>query len=350
MLGPVMVGIEGTTLDAGARELLAHPLAGGVILFRRNYESPAQLAALVREIRGLRHPPLLVAVDQEGGRVQRFREGLTRLPPPAAIGALHRVDPRQGLGAAERIAWLMAAELRTLGVDLSFAPVLDLDRGRAAVIGDRAFGGDPEAVAVLGRAWMRGAHAAGMAAVGKHFPGHGGVSGDSHLALPEDPRPLAELALEDLMPFERLVRAGLPGVMAAHVLYSAVDPRPATFSRRWIGGVLRGELGFQGAVFSDDLGMRAAEIAGAPPERAQAALAAGCDMVLACTPGLAGAVLEGLAWDPDPVAGLRLARLHARHRAAPDLDALRRDRRWREAASLAARLCDAEPPELDLER
>ncbi len=349
MLGPVMVGIEGTALDGAARELLRHPLVGGVILFRRNYEGPAQLAALVREIHGLRRPPLLVAVDQEGGRVQRFRAGLTALPPPAVLGALHSGDPRRGLAAAERIGWLMAAELRALGVDLSFAPVLDLDRGRAPVIGDRAFGRSPEAVALLGRAWIRGARAAGMAAVGKHFPGHGGVREDSHLTLPEDPRPLADLMLEDLVPFERLIHAGLPGVMTAHVLYSAVDQRPATFSRRWITGILRGELGFQGAVFSDDLGMAAAAVAGVPAERARAALESGCDMVLACTPELAGEVLAGLRWEPDPAAGLRLARFHGAARAAP-LEALRRDPRWREASELAARLCEAEPPELDMEQ
>ena len=348
MLGPVMVGIDGLALDAAARELLRHPLVGGVILFHRNYESPEQLAALAREIHALRHPRLLIAVDQEGGRVQRFREGLTPLPPPAAIGRLWREDRRAALGASERLGWLMAAELRALDVDLSFAPVLDLGRVRAGVIGDRAFGRSPEQVAALGQAWMRGARRAGMAAVGKHFPGHGGVRGDSHRELPEDPRPLADLVLEDLVPFERLIHAGLPGVMTAHVLYSAVDALPATFSRRWIGGILRGELGFQGAVFSDDLGMAGAAGMGDPPRRARAALEAGCDMVLACTATLAAEVLDGLHWDADPAAGLRLARLHG-HGAAPGLDDLRRSRAWREASALAARLHEAHSMDLDLE-
>ncbi len=347
-LGPVMVDLAGPELSAGERERLRHPLVGGVILFARNYESPEQIAALVEEIHGLRSPRLLVAVDQEGGRVQRFRDGFTRLPPAGRLGELWRRDPAQARRCAREAGWLMAAELRAVGVDLSFAPVLDLDRGVSGVIGDRALGRDPEQVAELGRQWMLGMREAGMAATGKHFPGHGGVRADSHHETAVDARSYSDLALEDLLPFERLIHAGLPAVMMAHVIFPAVDPVPAGFSGRWIGGILRGELGFTGAVFSDDLSMAGAGGVGGPLERARAALAAGCDMVLVCNdPEAQDRVLGGLADLDQPVSHLRLVPLHGR--PAPDRAALQGSPRWEQARALV-RSYDPDPLlDVDLE-
>ncbi len=345
-LGPLMTGIAGPSLLAQERERLRDPGIGGVILFTRNYESPAQLTRLSGELHDLRTPALLVAVDQEGGPVQRFREGFTRLPPPTRLGARYRRDPEAARRVAEQCGWLMAAELRATGVDLSFAPVLDLDRGVSAVIGERALHRDPEVVAELARCYVRGMQRAGMAAVGKHFPGHGAVTGDSHRTLPVDPRPMADLEQEDLVPFERLIHRSIPAIMAAHVLYPAVDPQPAGFSRHWLHEVLRGRLGFQGAVFSDDLGMAAAGVAGDHPARARAALAAGCDMVLLCNELEAvPVVLRALQGHRDPAAQLRLARLRgARH--APDWARLRASPAWHEAVDALAAL-DPDP-ELDL--
>jgi len=347
-LGALMLDLAGPVLEAGERELLAHPGVGGVILFSRNYESGEQLRALVDEVHRVREPPLLVAVDQEGGRVQRFREGFTRLPPPARLGERYDRDPQEALRLARTCGWLMASELRAVGVDLSFAPVLDLRRQRAGVIGDRAFHRDPDAVADLAGAWVHGMRDAGMSAVGKHFPGHGTVAGDSHEMLPVDERPLVTLRLEDLLPFERLIGRGLPGLMIAHVVYPEVDRQPAGFSRAWIRNVLRGELGFGGAVFSDDLAMAGAAAAGDPPARARAALAAGCDMVLACNDRPAAeAILEALAraqWRADAVALARLARMHGRAPAPgapPGSDA---------HAQAARAVAALEPePELDLD-
>jgi beta-N-acetylhexosaminidase len=326
-IGPLMVDLEGEVLSEEDRGLLHLPAVGGVILFARNYSSPEQLAALTGEIRRLRKPPLLIAVDQEGGRVQRFREGFTRLPPASWYGQLYRQQPPEARRACELAGWLMAAELRCVGVDFSFAPVLDLDLGLSQVIGDRAFAERPHVVADLGLAWMRGVHAAGMPAVGKHFPGHGGVRADSHQELPVDPRGLGELLMEDLMPFERLIQGGLEAVMPAHVRYPRVDEHPAGFSPIWLREVLRRRLGFQGAIFSDDLSMGAAAMAGGYLERARAALAAGCDMILACN-NRDGAweVAEGLADHADPAAHLRMLRMHARHELGRD--AVRLDPRW----------------------
>jgi len=347
-LGPVMVDLEGTELAPAERELLAHPQVGGVILFSRNYASPEQVAALTAQIHGLRHPRLLVAVDQEGGRVQRFRDGFTRLPPVGQLGAVHDRDPDRARYLARVTGWLMAAELRAVGVDLSFAPVLDLDRELCPVIGDRAFHGDPQVVAELATAYQGGMQAAGMQATGKHFPGHGGVTVDSHLDLPVDQRELADLELEDLMPFERLVHRGLAGVMAAHVVYPRVDPQPAGFSRYWLQTVLRERLGFQGAVFSDDLSMGAALGRGSAPDRARAALEAGCDMVLVCNaPREAARVVEALAGYDDPASHARLARLHGRPMAArADLQG---SRRWRDAVAMVHGYDDAPLLDMDLE-
>ncbi len=261
MLGPLIVDIAGVNLDASDRELLAHPLIGGVILFARNAPDAASVAALAAEIHALRMPSLLVTMDQEGGRVQRLHEGVTRLPPAARFGELWDENPAAGRALARDTGWLMAAELLALGVDLSFAPVVDLG-GRSRVIGDRAFHRDADAVAELGLAWMRGMADAGMRAVAKHFPGHGGVAGDTHVERPVDRRRYADLALADLKPFERLIANGLAGVMTSHVIYPEVAPEPASLSRRWVHELLRVEMGFQGAIVADDLSMDAAGAGG----------------------------------------------------------------------------------------
>lgn len=313
-LGPLMLDLSGTTLAAAERERLRHPLVGGVILFSRNYESPDQIEALVREIHALREPQLLVAVDHEGGRVQRFREGFTALPPAAKLGALYDENPQRAARLAQACGWLMARELRAVGVDFSFAPVLDLDRGISRVIGDRSFHSDPEVVANIAHAYMSGMTHAGMAATGKHFPGHGGVEADSHVAVPRDERRFEDIFAEDVLPFERMIHYGLAGIMPAHVIYPAVDAQPAGFSRFWLKEVLRRRLEFQGVIFSDDLSMEGARVAGGILERARAALAAGCDMALVCNdPQGADLVLDGLGPHDDPVSHLRLARMHGRH-------------------------------------
>lgn len=312
-LGPIMLDLAGTTLTADDRAVLRHPAVGGVILFARNYESPEQLAALTAAIHAVREPRLLIGVDQEGGRVQRFRDGFTRLPAAGRFGQLYQTRPAQARAAAESIAWLMAAELRAVGVDFSFAPVLDLDRGISQVIGDRGLSADPQTVGELASSWMRGTRQAGMACVGKHFPGHGGVAADSHTELPQDPRPFVDLDLADLVPFRRLIAQGLEAMMPAHVVYPRIDARPAGFSPFWLRTILRQQLEFQGVIFSDDLNMAAAAAGGEPVERAQAAISAGCDLLLICNNRPAAiAMLEAFAAHCDPATSLRLMRMHGR--------------------------------------
>jgi beta-N-acetylhexosaminidase len=318
---------------------------GGVILFARNYESPEQVSALVSEIHALRNPQLLVAVDQEGGRVQRFRDGFTRLPPLACLGELYDKDRTRAKHLAHTMGWLMAAEVRAVGVDISFAPVLDLDYGVSTVIGNRALHQRPEIVAELAHAYQSGMQEAGMAATGKHFPGHGAVEADSHHALPIDPRPYEDIAQWDMVPFERMVHYGLAAVMMAHVVYTEVDAHPAGFSRFWIKAILRDQLDFQGLVFSDDLSMEAAASVGSHTDRARLSLEAGCDMVLVCNAReQAAQVARALADYSNPVTHSRLARLHGRH--APDMNQLHANPRWGQAVA-AVSGCEAEP-ELDL--
>lgn len=347
-LGPVMLDIAGTELDATERERLAHPLVGGVILFARNFVDPDQLAALVAEIHAVRDPQLLVAVDQEGGRVQRFRDGFTLLPAPRRFGEVHDGDPERARQLAYDSAWVMARELRSVGVDFSFAPVLDLDYGVSGVIGDRALHSEPAVVEELGQSFVHGMRAAGMAAVGKHYPGHGGIAADSHHEVPEDPRTLEALRARDLRPFAHLAGNGLPAVMPAHVIYPEVDRLPAGFSHFWLQTVLREWLGFQGLIFSDDLAMAGAAVAGSPLERARAARAAGCDVILHCN-DIAGAdaILEGLEHTEDPLAHVRLARMHGRHAVARG--ELARDPDWRSAVHRLAALAEDPTGDLALE-
>lgn len=347
-LGPIMLDLRGLDLTAEERELLAHPNVGGVVLFARNYADPGQLAALVDAIHALREPPLLIAVDQEGGRVQRFRESFSALPPMARLGELHDRDMVAACEAAETLGWLLAAELRAVGVDLSFAPVLDLNRGISGVIGDRAYHADPEIVAVLGAAQMRGMRRAGMAAVGKHFPGHGSVAEDSHHERPVDPRELEDILQQDGLAFERMAQ-GLPAVMPAHVVYPQVDSRPAGFSPIWLQEILRERLGFEGAVFSDDLIMAGASD-GADSDcaaRTQAALDAGCDMVLICNDrARAVEALDGIATQDRPAAQLRLMCLHGRPVDGIDRN-LANTPAWTQATETVSALIAPDDPELD---
>lgn len=342
-----MVDLAGTALTAEERSLLRHPQVGGVILFTRNFQDVEGLAALVEEIRALREPHILVAVDQEGGRVQRLREPFTRLPPMRSLGRLFDQDPARARDLASSLGWLMAAELRAVGVDLSFAPVLDLVHGLSGVIGDRAFHRDAEVVADLAHHLMAGMKRAGMAAVGKHFPGHGGVSEDSHLELPIDRRQGAEIRGDDILAFERMIHFGLPAIMMAHVVYAQVDPEPAGFSRYWMGQMLRGELGFTGAVFSDDLSMEAAAYLGDYPARARSALEAGCDMVLVCNhPDAAREVVDSLRGYDNPIAQVRLARLHGRGGMSwPELHV---SQPWREAREAVNAIGDLPGLELNV--
>jgi beta-N-acetylhexosaminidase len=346
-LGPLMIDLAGATLSAEERELLRHPLVGGVILFTRNYSDPVQLRALTHAIHAERSPPLIVGVDQEGGRVQRFRSGFSLLPPARRLGHEFALDSRAGIALARAIGWLMAAELRAEGVDVSFAPCVDLDLGVSEVIGDRAFHASPDAVGQLAVAWMYGMRDAGMAATAKHFPGHGAVVADSHLTLPVDRRALADLG-PDLAPYRRMIANGLPAVMVAHVLFPAVDPAPASLSARWIRDVLRGELRFQGVVLTDDLSMGGAATAyGDVVIRARQALSAGCDMLLVCNnrPSVIE-LLARLDVEPEPASRLRLIRLHGRA-GAPTRAALEASPEWARARALLARA--AFPPALTLD-
>lgn len=305
--GPVVVDIAGHTLTDSERERLSHPLVGGVILFRRNFVSREQLKHLTAEIRALRSPSLLIAVDHEGGRVQRFHDGFTRLPPMQVLGKVWQRDPDYAKMNAENIGYVLAVELRAAGIDLSFTPVLDLDWGRCAVIGNRAFHRDPQVVTELALALQKGLQRGGMNTCGKHFPGHGWVEGDSHHVVPTDERSVSVLNQYDLVPFQRLIAAGLGAIMPAHVIYSAVDPLPAGYSQIWLQKILRATFNFDGVIFSDDLCMEGAAGVGSVDERARVALAAGCDMVLICNrPDWADILLKTLSQEIKPQQNSRI--------------------------------------------
>jgi beta-N-acetylhexosaminidase len=297
--GPLMLDLAGLELSAEERERLAHPLVGGVILFTRNYASTSQLAALTKAIRAVRDPAPLIAVDHEGGRVQRFRDGFTPIPPMRTLGELWDRDVAAAAREAKRLGETIARELGAQGIDFSFAPVVDLDYGQSGVIGDRAFHRNPNAVAHLAAAFCAGLRSRGMAAVIKHFPGHGFVAADSHTDLPVDARPLAALEKDDLVAFAALIRRGVEGVMPAHVVYPEVDARPAGFSRVWLQQILRDRLGFDGLVFSDDLSMAGARSAGDIVARAEAAYDAGCDMAVVCNDASGVGILLS-RWKPKP--------------------------------------------------
>ncbi|MCH8071129.1 MAG: beta-N-acetylhexosaminidase [Proteobacteria bacterium] len=310
-LGPVMLDIEGRQLTPADRALLREPAVGGVILFSRNYESPSQLGDLVAAIRALRSPPLLIAVDHEGGRVQRFREGFSAIPPMRRLGRQYDVDPDEALSLAKTAGWLIASELRAMDIDLSFTPCVDLDWGISEIIGNRAFHRKPGVVADLASAYCNGLRSAGMAAIAKHFPGHGAVVADSHDQLPVDRRSYGDL-LDDIQPYEKLIaKRQLAGVMVAHIVFSETDPLPASFSPYWIKEQLRRALGFDGAVLCDDLSMQATENMGSMPKRARLALEAGCDMVLVCNNRpAASAAVAALRDYSNPLSLVRLVRLH----------------------------------------
>jgi beta-N-acetylhexosaminidase len=311
-LGPVVCDVAALTLTDGERDRLSHPLVGGVILFARNFESPRQLAALCAQIRAVRLPELLICVDHEGGRVQRFRDGFTPIPPMRTLGVEWDRDPVSACRSATTIGRTIGGELRAVGVDLSFTPVLDLDYGSSSVIGDRALHRDPRTVTMLARCLMHGLLLAGMGNCGKHFPGHGYAHGDSHFAEPVDERPLEAILAHDAAPFGWLGET-LTAVMPAHVVYPQVDPRPAGFSPYWLQTILRGRLGFDGLVFSDDLTMAAACVAGGIVARADAALAAGCDLLLVCNqPDTVDELLAGLRPPPNPALARRLALVRPR--------------------------------------
>ena len=306
-----MLDIEGRQLTPADRALLCEPAVGGVILFSRNYASPTQLADLVAAIRALRSPPILVAADHEGGRVQRFREGFSAIPPMRRLGRQYDGDAAAAVSLAKSAGWLIAAELRAMDIDLSFTPCVDLDWGVSEIIGNRAFHRDADVVAELASGYCNGLRSAGMAAVAKHFPGHGAVVADSHDQLPVDRRDYGDL-LDDMRPYEKLIaKRQLAGVMIAHIVYAETDPLPASFSTYWIQEQLRSRLGFDGAVLCDDLNMQATASMGSMPERARLALAAGCDMVLVCNDrAAASATVAALRDYSNPLSLVRLARLH----------------------------------------
>ncbi len=304
-IGPIMLDVAGLTLAQDEKEKLNHPNTGAVILFSRNYQNPEQVTELINSIRAARHGDILIAVDQEGGRVQRFQQGFIRLPPASCY--------IQNPELAEPAGWLMAAELLAVGVDFSFAPVLDIDCGVSEIIGNRSFSTDAMLATRLSSSFRKGMNEAGMAATGKHFPGHGAVALDSHLTLPVDERDLDAIRSKDLLPFKQLIEEGLEGIMPAHVVYPNIDPNPAGFSPFWIQQILRKELNFNGTVFSDDLSMEGAASVGDFPERARLAQLAGCDMILVCNnPTAAEQVLDTLPITQDTVREQRLNRMQGK--------------------------------------
>ncbi len=306
----LMVDLTGTVLTEEEREILCHPIVGGVILFTRNFESLEQLTQLVKHIRQCTGEDFLIAVDHEGGRVQRFRKDFTQLPAPSCLGRLYNENPQQAQQVAKQHGWLMAAELKSVDIDFSFAPVLDLDYGISGVIGDRAFHENPSVVSELAAFYMQGMKEAGMAATGKHFPGHGAVLEDSHLAIPVDYRSKEVIFEQDIQPFIKMIAQGLDAIMPAHITFTSIDTQPAGFSEVWLKKILRQELHFNGLIFSDDLTMEGAAVAGGYLERAEAAIAAGCDVIMACNNrvGLLE-ILDNLTLEADAAVMERMKRM-----------------------------------------
>lgn len=280
-IGPLMVDVQGLSLTSAEKEILSSPVVGGLILFSRNFRDADQLSSLISEIRAC-SPNIIIAVDHEGGRVQRFKEGFTRIPPMASLGQLYKSDKVAAIKSAYELGWLFASELISFDIDISFAPVLDRDYGVSQVIGDRAFSSEIDEIVELSSSLIKGMRDAGMASTGKHFPGHGAVVADSHLEIPIDDRNVQSIKDDDMIIFSSLISKGLDAIMPAHVIYESVDKHPAGFSKIWMEEVLRGDLGFEGVIFSDDLSMEGASVAGGFTERANAALDAGCDMILVC--------------------------------------------------------------------
>ncbi len=337
MSGCLMLDVEGLSLTDEDRQLLKDPQVGGLILFARNFESCEQLDELVQDIRRC-NPQVLIAVDQEGGRVQRFREGFVRIPPMGKLGDIYTDEPQRACEMAEQLGWLMASELLVYGVDISFAPVLDLNFGRSGVIGDRAFAESKADVIALSSAFVKGMHVAGMAATGKHYPGHGWVVADSHHEIPRDERDMALIDDQDMAVFRSLIGKGLDAVMPAHVIYSQVDEHPAGFSEHWLQQVLRSDLGFDGVIFSDDLTMEGASVAGDYRQRAERALAAGCDMLLVCNDRAAALQVRDYLNDTGHKGSERVVSMLAREK--PEQSALRADPRWQNASQVAASLME----------
>lgn len=340
-LGALMVDIAGTELTAEDIDVLQQPLVGSVILFTRNYRNPVQATALCAAIRAVRAPHLLIAVDHEGGRVQRFRDEFTTLPPSRVLGRRFDEERREGLALAREVGWLMASELREVGVDYSFAPCVDLDYGISEIIGDRSFHRDPDNVGALAVAYLLGMRDAGMPAIAKHFPGHGAVIADSHVALPSDRREFVDME-EDMRPYRLLIQNNLAGIMAAHVVYPTVDALPASLSRRWVTDILRAELGFHGCVFADDLSMAGAAAFGDILERTRLAYEAGCDVLPICNNRAAVLdVLERFKPEVDsPASQARVVRMRARGELPANLKA---QPRWSRAVKLVADLSIAPP-------
>lgn len=346
-LGPIMLDLESTQISPEEHEILQNPLVGGVILFSRNFSSISQLTQLVKEIHAVREPRLLIAVDHEGGRVQRFRDGFSALPAVGHFGEAYQHNPKRAHHLAEIAGWLMAIELRAVGIDFSFAPVLDINYGISTVIGDRAFHQNKNVIVELAHAYTQGMQRAGMAATGKHFPGHGAVKADSHTDMPVDEREYKEIYAQDIFPFKRMIHYGIAAIMPAHVIYPKVDKLPAGFSEIWLKDILRKRLGFQGVIFSDDLDMKGASVAGEQyVDRAEKALSAGCDVALVCN-NRQGAinVLDNLSPYNDPTSHLRLARMHGKH--AITMSELHKTTLWKDASDKLKRYQDDPSLELD---
>ena len=345
-LGPLMIDVDGLELTAAETEKLRDPRIGGVILFSRNFASVTQLKELTRAIHDVRSPGLLIAVDQEGGRVQRFRDGFTELPPARLLGHQYDIDENSARSLASACGWIMAAELLDVGVDFSFAPVVDLDLGLSDVIGDRALHRDPDTVASLATAFMQGMRGAGMMAVAKHFPGHGAVVADSHVELPEDHRGYVDLT-DNLLPYERLIANGLHGVMMAHVRYPNIDRRIASLSPYWQETELRQKLGFAGVIFSDDLSMSAMESVGDMTERVRVTLAAGADMALICNdPEAVARTLADIGSLENPASQARLVSMRP-HPLSWEGQPLRQSNEWEHAVARVAETHKPPPFTLD---